>query len=284
MRWRGRQGSGNVVDSRGRGGGGGGIAAGGGIGAVVLGLIYFFMTGDPSGIAPPQQQDARPAGVETAGPMANDSLAEFVSIVLRDTEITWGELFREAGETYREPQLEMFSGSVRTACGTASSAAGPFYCPGNQQVYIDLSFYEEMRRRLGAPGDFAQAYVIAHEVGHHVQTLLGTSQQVNAAMQRAGEAERNRLSVMQELQADCYAGVWGHHGQQRNQWLEAGDIEEAMNAAAAIGDDALQSQQQGHVVPESFTHGSSAQRQRWFRVGFETGDPDRCDTFNAASL
>lgn len=282
MRWRGRQGSGNVVDSRGRGGGG--LAAGGGIGAVVLGLIYFFMTGDPSGIAPPQQQSSRPAGAEATGPMANDSLAEFVSVVLRDTEITWGELFRQAGETYQEPRLELFSGYVRTACGTASSAAGPFYCPGNQQVYIDLGFYEEMRRRLGAPGDFAQAYVIAHEVGHHVQTLLGTSQQVNAAMQRAGEAERNRLSVMQELQADCYAGVWGHHGQQRNQWLEEGDIEEAMNAAAAIGDDALQTQQQGHVVPESFTHGSSAQRQRWFRIGFETGDPDRCDTFNAASL
>ena len=282
MRWRGRESSGNVIDSRGRGGGG--LAAGGGIGAVVIGLIYFFVTGDPSGIAPPPEQGARPAGAEARGPMENDSLAEFVGIVLRDTEITWNELFRQAGQTYREPKLEMFTGYVRTACGTANSAVGPFYCPGNEQVYIDLDFYHQMRRQLGAPGDFAQAYVIAHEVGHHVQTLTGISQQVNEASRRVSEAERNRLSVMQELQADCYAGVWGHHGQQRNQWLEEGDIEEALNAASAIGDDALQAQQQGHVVPESFTHGSSEQRQRWFRIGFETGDPDRCDTFNATRL
>ena len=279
MRWRGKEGSGNVVDSRGSGGG---LAAGGGIGAIVIGLIYFFMTGDSSGLqAPPSQPRA---GAEAGQALPNDSLAEFVGVVLRDTELTWGEIFRQAGETYREPRLELFSGYVRTACGTASSAVGPFYCPGNQQVYIDLDFYEQMRQQLGAPGDFAQAYVIAHEVGHHVQTLTGVSQQVNAASQRAGDEERNRLSVMQELQADCYAGVWGHHGQQRNQWLEEGDIEEALNAASAIGDDALQKQQQGYVVPESFTHGSSAQRQSWFRIGFETGDPERCDTFNAASL
>lgn len=282
MRWRGREGSGNIVDSR--GGGGAGLAAGGGIGAVVIGIIYFLMTGDPSGITPPQQSQ-QPAGVDAGQrTAADDSLAEFVSVVLRDTEITWGEIFRQAGQTYREPRLELFSGYVRTACGTASSAVGPFYCPGNEQVYIDLDFYEQMRRQLDAPGDFAQAYVIAHEVGHHVQTLTGTSQQVNAAGQRVGEAERNRLSVMQELQADCYAGVWAHHGQERNQWLEEGDIEEALNAASAIGDDALQKQQQGYVVPESFTHGTSAQRQRWFRVGFDTGDPERCDTFNAAQL
>jgi uncharacterized protein len=283
MRWRGRAGSGNIVDSRGRGGGG--LAAGGGIGAVVIGIIYFLMTGDPSGVVPPQQPSNQPrAGAEPGQPQPNDTLAEFVSVVLRDTEVTWGELFRQRGEVYQEPRLEMFTGSVRTACGSASSAVGPFYCPGNQQIYIDLDFYNQLHRQLGAPGDFAQAYVIAHEVGHHVQTLTGISQQVNSASQRVGEEERNRLSVMQELQADCYAGVWGHHGQQRNQWLEEGDIEEALNAASAIGDDALQQQQQGYVVPESFTHGTSAQRQRWFRAGFESGDPSRCDTFNASTL
>jgi predicted metalloprotease len=281
MRWRGRAGSGNIVDSRGSGGGG--LAAGGGIGAVVIGLIYFFMTGDPSGLQQAPQASPR-QGAEAGQPLANDSLAEFVGVVLRDTELTWGELFRQSGNVYQEPKLELFSGRVSTACGTASSAVGPFYCPGNQQVYIDLSFYEQMREQLGAPGDFAQAYVIAHEVGHHVQTITGISQQVNSASQRAGEEERNRLSVMQELQADCYAGVWGYHGQKRNQWLDPGDIDEALNAASAIGDDALQKQQQGYVVPESFTHGSSAQRQRWFRVGFESGDPTRCDTFNAATL
>ena len=282
MRWQGRQGSGNIVDSRGRGGGG--MAAGGGIGAIVIGLIYFFMTGDPSGLQQAPQATQPRGGAESGQPLANDTLAEFVSVVLKDTELTWGEIFRQQGETYQEPKLELFSGYVSTACGQASSAVGPFYCPGNRQVYIDLNFYEQMRRQLNAPGDFAQAYVIAHEVGHHVQTLTGVSQQVNSASQRVGEAERNRLSVMQELQADCYAGVWAHHGQQRNQWLEEGDIEEALNAASAIGDDALQKQQQGYVVPESFTHGSSAQRQRWFRVGFDSGDPQRCDTFNATTL
>ena len=280
MRWQGRQGSGNIVDSRGRGGG---MVAGGGIGAIVIGLIYFFFTGDPSGIQAPAPSQPR-AGAQAGQPLANDSLAQFVGVVLRDTELTWGEIFRQSGETYQEPKLELFSGYVSTACGQASSAVGPFYCPGNQQVYIDLNFYEQMREQLGAPGDFAQAYVIAHEVGHHVQTLTGVSQRVNSASQRVGEEERNRLSVMQELQADCYAGVWGHHGQKRNQWLEEGDIEEALNAASAIGDDALQKQQQGYVVPESFTHGSSAQRQRWFRVGFESGDPARCDTFSATDL
>jgi uncharacterized protein len=282
MRWRGRAGSGNVIDSRGSGGGG--LAAGGGIGAVVIGIIYFLMTGDPSGITPPPQQSPRAGQAQQGQTAADDSMAQFVSVVLKDTEETWGEIFRQAGQTYEQPQLELFSGYVSTACGTASSAVGPFYCPGNRRVYIDLDFYEQMRRQLNAPGDFAQAYVIAHEVGHHVQTLTGISQQVNAASQRADDVERNRLSVMQELQADCYAGVWAYHGQKRNQWLDPGDIEEALNAASAIGDDALQKQQQGYVVPESFTHGTSAQRQRWFRTGFESGDPDRCDTFNAANL
>ena len=280
MRWQGRGQSSNVDDRRGRGGG---MAAGGGIGAIVIGLIYFLMTGDPSGIQAPAaggDRQAQTAPVDSA----SDTLGAFVKTVLRDTEITWGEIFRQSGETYPEPTLVLFSGYVQSACGGASSAVGPFYCPGDQQLYIDLSFYEQLRRQLGAPGDFAQAYVIAHEVGHHIQTVTGISQQVNSASQRVGEEESNRLSVMQELQADCYAGVWAHHGEARQPWLEPGDLEEALNAASAIGDDALQKQQQGYVVPESFTHGTSAQRQRWFRRGFETGDVNQCDTFNAARL
>jgi predicted metalloprotease len=282
MRWQGRGGSGNIEDRRGMGGGG--MAAGGGIGAVVLGLIYFLLTGDPSGVQVPAGGGADRQAQSGPVDPATDTLGQFVSTVLRDTEITWGQLFQQAGETYQEPRLVLFQNYVQSACGSASTAVGPFYCPSDQKVYIDLAFYDQMRRQLDAPGDFAQAYVIAHEVGHHVQTITGISQQVNSAGQRVSEEERNQLSVMQELQADCYAGVWGYHAQQRNQWLEEGDIDEALNAASAIGDDALQKQQQGYVVPESFTHGSSAQRQRWFRVGFESGDPDRCDTFNAPSL
>jgi uncharacterized protein len=283
MRWQGRGGSGNIEDRRGMGGGG--MAAGGGIGAVVLGIIYFLVTGDPSGVIPQQQPGG--AQQEPSSPAAtaeNDTLAQFVSTILRDTEVTWAEIFRESGEAYQEPRLVLFDGAVQSACGGATTAVGPFYCPGDQKVYIDLSFYQQMRRELGAPGDFAQAYVIAHEVGHHVQTLTGISQQVNSASQRAGEEERNRLSVMQELQADCYAGVWAHHAEARQPWLEPGDVDEALNAASAIGDDRLQKQQQGYVVPESFTHGTSAQRQRWFRTGFESGDMQRCDTFTARQL
>ena len=283
MRWQGRGGSGNIEDRRGMGGGG--MAAGGGIGAVVIGIIYFLMTGDPSGVIPQQQPGGGEQGPASPAQTAeNDTLAAFVSTVLRDTEITWGELFRQSGEAYQEPRLVLFEGAVQSACGGATTAVGPFYCPGDQKVYIDLSFYQQMRRQLGAPGDFAQAYVIAHEVGHHVQTLTGISQQVNSASQRAGEEERNRLSVMQELQADCYAGVWAHHAEKRQPWLDPGDVDEALNAASAIGDDRLQEQQQGYVVPESFTHGSSAQRQRWFRTGLESGDVQRCDTFNATQL
>ena len=282
MRWQGRGGSGNIEDRRGMGGGG--MAAGGGIGAVIIGLIYFLVTGDPSGVVPQQQPAGEPQGNAPAATAENDTLAAFVSTVLRDTEITWGEIFRQSGEAYEEPRLVLFENYVQSACGTASTAVGPFYCPGDHRVYIDLSFYQQMRRQLGAPGDFAQAYVIAHEVGHHVQTITGISQRVNSASQRVGEEERNRLSVMQELQADCYAGVWAHHAEARQPWLEPGDLEEALNAASAIGDDRLQEQQQGYVVPESFTHGTSAQRQRWFRTGFDTGDVNRCDTFNATQL
>ncbi|HEV3050083.1 MAG TPA: neutral zinc metallopeptidase, partial [Longimicrobium sp.] len=255
MRWQGRGGSGNIEDRRGMGGGG--MAAGGGIGAVVIGLIYFLLTGDPSGVQVPAGggQAERPAQSGPVDP-ARDTLGQFVSTILRDTEITWGQLFQQAGETYQEPRLVLFENSVQSACGGASTAVGPFYCPGDQKVYIDLAFYEQMRRQLDAPGDFAQAYVIAHEVGHHIQTLTGVSQQVNSASQRVSREEANQLSVMQELQADCYAGVWAHHAEARQPWLEPGDVEEALNAASAIGDDTLQKKQQGHVQPESFTHGT----------------------------
>jgi hypothetical protein len=222
-----------------------------------------------SGAAPPA------AGAPT------DEGADFVSVVLADTEDTWSALFAQAGSRYQPPKLVLFSQVVRSACGMAQSAMGPFYCPPDQAVYIDLDFYRELRDRFGAPGDFAQAYVIAHEVGHHVQTLLGTSEQVRAAQQRAGEAQANALSVRLELQADCYAGVWAHHAQRSRQVLEAGDIEEGLGAAAAIGDDRLQQQTQGRVVPESFTHGSSQQRVEWFSRGLEQGSLEGCDTFRS---
>jgi hypothetical protein len=216
-----------------------------------------------------------------AGGAPTDPGADFVSVVLADTEDTWTELFAQSGARYAPPKLVLFTQVVRSACGTAQAAMGPFYCPLDQTVYIDLDFYRELRDRFGAPGDFAQAYVIAHEVGHHVQTLLGTSEQVRAAQQRAGEAQANALSVRLELQADCYAGVWAHHADRARQVLEAGDVEEGLGAAAAIGDDRLQQQTQGEVVPEAFTHGSSKQRVEWFGRGMETGSLERCDTFRS---
>jgi len=206
-----------------------------------------------------------------------------VSVVLADTEDTWTEIFRAGGQTYQPPKLVLFTDVVRSACGMAQSAMGPFYCPMDQKVYIDLGFYRELRDRFQAPGDFAQAYVIAHEVGHHVQTLLGTSQQVAETRQRASQEQANALSVRLELQADCYAGVWAHNANRSRQILEEGDLEEGLNAAAAIGDDRIQRQTQGTVVPESFTHGSSKQRVTWFRRGFERGDPDACDTFGSGA-
>ncbi|HEX8320618.1 KPN_02809 family neutral zinc metallopeptidase [Longimicrobium sp.] len=280
MRWQGGRQSSNLEDGRGRGGGGG-MAAGGGIGALVLGLLYYALTGDSSGLQQAATPQAEPAPTQTTA--QQDSMSQFVSVVLASTEDVWRGLFQQSGETYEEPKLRLFTGRVQSACGGASAAVGPFYCPADKRVYIDLSFYEQLRRDLGAPGDFAQAYVIAHEVGHHVQTLRGISQQVNAASQRVSEEEANQLSVMQELQADCYAGVWGHHSQQQRKWLETGDVEEALGAATAIGDDALQGRQ-GDVRPETFTHGSSAQRVRWFRQGFESGDDRSCDTFKAERL
>jgi predicted metalloprotease len=204
--------------------------------------------------------------------------------VLADTETSWGEIFAAAGRTYQEPTLVLFSGEVKSACGFAQAAVGPFYCPADRKVYIDLSFYDELRTRFGAPGDFAQAYVVAHEIGHHVQTLLGISERTMAARQGANETQANALSVRQELQADCFAGIWAHNAQSSRQVLEDGDIEEGLNAASAIGDDRLQQQSRGYVAPESFTHGSSAQRVRWFKTGLEKGSLQECDTFAARSL
>ena len=285
MRWNRARRSENVVDARGRSGlrVGGGLGLGGIVLVVVLGLLtgqdplqLLDQLGNQGASTTSQQQ--RPAA-------GDDPQVDFVRAVLGDTEDTWRALFQQHGAQYRDPTLVLFRGGVSSACGFASSAVGPFYCPGDQQVYLDLQFFDEMARRFSAAGDFAQAYVIAHEVGHHVQTLLGVSQRMQAARQRGQRMEgANGLLVRQELQADCYAGVWAHHAQQRHDWLEEGDLEEALNAASAIGDDNLQQRSQGRVVPDAFTHGSSAQRVRWFRDGFEHGDPTRCDTFQAARL
>jgi predicted metalloprotease len=220
----------------------------------------------------------------TAEDLANDPLADMVSVVIADTEDVWHEIFADMGRRYEEPILVMFSGATRSACGTGQAAMGPFYCPADRKAYIDLSFYEDMRTRYSAPGDFAQAYVIAHEIGHHVQNLLGISNEVRRAQSGVSKAEANNLSVKLELQADCLAGVWAHRADKARGILEDGDVDEALNAASAIGDDRLQRQSRGTVVPESFTHGTSAQRQRWFRAGLQSGDPGSCDTFAAASL
>jgi hypothetical protein len=284
MRWEGGRRSDNVEDRRGMRVPGG--MAGGGIGVVVIALIAMFLGVDPRVVLQGMEQAAPVPRQAPAGPRdpAEERLKDFVSVVLADTEDTWSEIFRAGGAQYQPPRLVLFSGAVQSACGTASSAVGPFYCPGDRKVYIDLDFYRMLAQRFGAPGDFAQAYVIAHEVGHHVQNLLGISEKVHAARQRADEARGNALSVRQELQADCMAGVWANHANRSRQILEAGDVEEGLNAAAAIGDDRLQQQGQGHVAPESFTHGSSAQRVRWFRRGLETGRLESCDTFKAAQL
>lgn len=225
--------------------------------------------------------------VETAqGPAQapTDDMGKFVAAVLGGTEDVWGQVFQQAGSPYQKPRLVLFRGATPTACGTGQSAMGPFYCPGDQKVYIDLSFYDTLRRQLGAPGDFAQAYVIAHEVGHHVQNLMGITDQMEKARARMNEREYNALSVRLELQADCFAGLWAHHNHKSQAILEPGDVEEALNAAAAIGDDALQRKSQGQIVPDSFTHGTSAQRQRWFNAGLQSGQVQSCDTFKATSL
>ncbi len=290
MKWEGNRESDNVEDRRGSGGGfpipgGRGI----GIGTIVIALLGGWLLGvNPltllgllsGGGVPPAQVQQAPA----QRPPADDRLARFVSTVLADTEDVWHGVFRQAGGSYQEPRLVLFRGATPTACGTGQAAMGPFYCPADQKVYIDLGFYETLQSRLGAPGDFAQAYVIAHEVGHHVQNLLGISAKVDQMRGRVSQAEYNRLSVRLELQADCFAGVWAHHAQNARQILEQGDVEEAMNAAAQIGDDALQRSGGGAVVPESFTHGTSAQRQRWFHAGMQQGSLKACDTFAARAL
>jgi predicted metalloprotease len=280
MRWKTGRRSSNIEDRRGRRVAGG-TALKGSVGTILLtlALAYFFGI-DPQVLLQLQQVGVQPEVVEDYQPTPQEKqLVDFVSVVLADTEDTWREIFRQSGRTYEDPTLVLFSGAVKSACGMASAAMGPFYCPADRKVYIDLAFFEDLRQQHGAPGDFAQAYVIAHEVGHHVQTLLGISNQVRSAQQGLGKAEANALSVQQELQADCFAGLWGNHAERTRQVLEQGDIEEALNAATAIGDDRLQKQSQGYVVPESFTHGTSRQRVEWFKRGIESGEFERCNTF-----
>jgi len=282
MRWSDRRRSDNVEDRRGirvsRG------MVGGGIGTLVLVLVSLYLGIDPTVLL----NQAPPVTVSTTGtsrearPAEENRMADFVSVVLADTEDAWHELFRQAGSAYREPKLILFTDAVESACGFADSAVGPFYCPADQKVYIDLGFFRELKDRYRAPGDFAQAYVIAHEVGHHVQNLLGISKKVQEARSRASQVEGNRLSVRLELQADCLAGVWAYHANKARNIIEAGDVEEALGAASAIGDDRLQKQTRGFVVPDAFTHGTSEQRVRWFRTGIESGDINRCNTFRTA--
>jgi len=286
MRWQGGRRSSNIEDRRGMGVGRP-LAAGGGIATVLVALVVMLLGGNPDEVLSNRTRgpggDVGIGGSGGAVDPAQAQLEEFVSVVLADTEDTWPALLEPLGVRYVEPRLVLFSDAVESACGFQESAVGPFYCPLDQRVYLDLTFFRELARQFGAPGDFAQAYVVAHEVGHHVQTLLGISERIHGMRRRMAPAEANALSVLQELQADCFAGIWAHHAQRQRQVLEQGDIEEGLNAATAIGDDTLQRRAGGRVVPESFTHGSSAQRVRWFRRGFEQGTVEACDTFGAAS-
>ena len=291
MKWRSARRSSNVEDRRGMGpGGGGGMKLGlGGVAiVVVIGLLMGKSPMELLGLLAEVQQQAPAGPADTGAPTAppvDDEASQFVASVLGETEDVWSAIFQASGQQYPPAQLVLFSGSVNSACGGATAAVGPFYCPGDRKVYIDLSFFQQMRDRLGGGGDFAEAYVIAHEVGHHIQTLTGVSAKVNEIRQRGGNVEgAEGPLVRQELQADCYAGLWAFHAQQRHAWLEPGDLEEALSTATAIGDDTLQRQGQGQVVPDSFTHGSAQQRVRWFRIGFESGDYRKCDTFAAAQL
>jgi predicted metalloprotease len=285
MRWKGREQSENVEDRRGVRPGG--LVIGGGLGTVVIVVIFLLLGGDPRQIqqlvGQTQMSTSAPTTPGTAVP-ENDEGKEFVAVVLKDTEDIWGALFQQAGRTYEPARLVLFRDAVESGCGIAGSASGPFYCPADRNVYIDLSFYDELRERYGAPGDFAQAYVIAHEIGHHVQNQLGITEKVASMRGRVSADEYNRLSVRLELQADFFAGVWAHHAERAKRILESGDVEEALNAASAIGDDRLQREATGTVTPDSFTHGTSAQRVRWFRRGFETGDMSQGDTFSADAL
>ncbi len=285
MRWEQGRRSENIEDRRGMRVGKKSLA-GGGIGAIVLALVAMYFGVDPSvvlnqvgNLAPTQTEQQ-----QTTFSPEEERLKEFVSVVLADTEDVWTTLFRGSGQQYEQPRLVLFSGSVQSACGLAEAAMGPFYCPGDRKLYLDMSFFNDLAQRHDAPGDFAQAYVVAHEVGHHVQTLLGVSDKVQAARQRGSDAQGNALQVRMELQADCFAGVWAYHANKARQILEPGDTEEALAAAAGVGDDRLQQQARGYVVPESFTHGSSEQRMRWFKRGMQGGNPGQCDTFQAAQL
>jgi predicted metalloprotease len=258
--------------------------AGGGIGTIVLILAALYFGIDPTPLLQGLEQTKATGPAAPAGPRPDDELAEFVAVVLADTEATWRKEFADQGRQYQEPVLVLFTDAVNTACGLGQSAMGPFYCPGDQRIYIDLGFYRDLRDRFKAPGDFAQAYVVAHEVGHHVQNLLGVSGQVAAERRRVSQAAGNQLSVRLELQADCLAGVWGNHAGELRDLLEDGDIEEGLNAASAIGDDRIQRQSSGRVVPDSFTHGSSEQRVRWFKRGLESGQLANCDSFAERNL
>jgi predicted metalloprotease len=282
MRWKGRKESSNVEDRRGMSPGGKGMV-GGGIGTIAIVLVVLLLGGDPTSIlqnVQTEQQGSTSNYTETA---EDKELSQFVSVVLAETENVWHEIFKEEGATYREPKLVLFSGQVQSACGVAGASTGPFYCPGDEKLYIDLSFYDELQKKFKAPGDFAMAYVIAHEVGHHIQKLTGVMDKMNELRQQLSKEEYNQYSVRLELQADFYAGIWAHYTQQEN-LLESGDLDEALNAASAVGDDRIQKQAQGYVVPESFTHGTSEQRKRWFYKGYTSGDMKQGDTFGARSL
>ncbi|OGD13157.1 MAG: metalloprotease [Candidatus Aminicenantes bacterium RBG_16_63_14] len=284
MRWQGRRKSDNVEDRRGIGGRG--LAVGGGLGGLVIVVLYFLLGGNPSEITESLQVDGPLATTGAGQPLSekDKEMGDFVSVVLADIEDVWKAQFQQMGQGYREPKLVLFTGQVDSACGYAGASSGPFYCPGDSKVYIDLSFFEDMQRKLGAPGDFALAYVIAHEVGHHVQNLLGINDQVMAKRGRLSERDFNQLMVRMELQADFLAGVWAHYARQSTDFLESGDIEEGINAAGAVGDDRIMKQTQGYIVPDAFTHGTSEQRVRWFKKGLETGDIRQGDTFGAANL
>lgn len=280
MRW-GSGRSSNIEDRRGMGMG---KLAGGGIGTIVIALIAMYFGVDPSVVLNQANKLAPEQQVQTQFSPEEERLKEFMSVVLADTEDVWGTLFNNGGKTYEQPKLVLFSGAVQSGCGSAQSAMGPFYCPADHKVYLDMSFFNELSQRLGAPGDFAQAYVVAHEVGHHVQNLMGIADKVHSARQSSGEQAANALQVRMELQADCFAGVWAYHANQKRQILEPGDTQEALAAASGVGDDRLQKKSRGYVVPESFTHGTSAQRMHWFTTGMQSGDPAQCDTFNATQL
>ena len=284
MRWQGRRRSDNVEDRRGVGGRG--LAVGGGLGGVIIVVLYFLLGGNPGEITQSLETGGLSLPAEVGRPLSEKDrvMGEFVSVILADTEDVWSAVFSESGQSYRKPHLVLFTNQVQSACGFAGAATGPFYCPGDEKVYLDLGFFDEMQRRLGAPGDFALAYVIAHEVGHHVQTLLGIMDQVMSQRGRVSEREFNGLLVRLELQADFLAGVWAHYARQSTGYLEQGDIEEGINAASAVGDDRIQRRTQGYVVPDAFTHGTSEQRVRWFMKGLETGDIRLGDTFSAQDL